>query len=182
MWICNTCCSKRFSEGRDWCNNLLYWYCIHKVVECMWSLCFPYSQLNGLLYVKWQGLVPGGALKPIDASPDASSDVTEHYWFPMLAGLSDLTSDPRVEVRNCALEVLFDLLNERGTKFSPSFWESIFRRVLFPIFDHVRHAGKEASSDDEWLHETCIHSLQLLCNLFNTFYKVCTCLLLNCLI
>lgn len=118
-----------------------------------------------------EGLVPGGALKPIDVSPDESFDVTEHYWFPMLAGLSDLTSDPRAEVRNCALEVLFDLLNERGSKFSPSFWESIFRRVLFPIFDHVRHAGKGTASDDEWLHETCIHSLQLLCNLFNTFYK-----------
>ncbi|KAL9247405.1 hypothetical protein vseg_020841 [Gypsophila vaccaria] len=121
-----------------------------------------------------EGLVPGGSLKPIDISPDENFDVTEHYWFPMLAGLSDLTSDPRVEVRNCALEVLFDLLNERGSKFSPTFWESIFRRVLFPIFDHVRHAGKETSlisSDDEWLHETCIHSLQLLCNLFNTFYK-----------
>ncbi|KAK9689979.1 hypothetical protein RND81_09G095800 [Saponaria officinalis] len=120
-----------------------------------------------------EGLVPGGSLKPIDISPDENFDVTEHYWFPMLAGLSDLTSDPRVEVRNCALEVLFDLLNERGSKFSPTFWESIFRRVLFPIFDQVRHAGKETSpsSDDEWLHETCIHSLQLLCNLFNTFYK-----------
>lgn len=101
-------------------------------------------------------------------------DVTEHYWFPMLAGLSDLTTDPRPEVRSCALEVLFDLLNERGSKFSMSFWESIFHRVLFPIFDHVRHAGKDAlvSSGDEWLRETSIHSLQLLCNLFNTFYKV----------
>ncbi|XP_021732781.1 brefeldin A-inhibited guanine nucleotide-exchange protein 5-like [Chenopodium quinoa] len=118
-----------------------------------------------------EGLVPGGSLKPIDVNADESFDVTEHYWFPMLAGLSDLTSDPRAEVRNCALEVLFDLLNERGSKFSPSFWESIFRRVLFPIFDHVRHAGKETASDDEWLYETCIHSLQLLCNLFNTFYK-----------
>lgn len=118
-----------------------------------------------------EGLVPGGALKPIDVNQDETFDVTEHYWFPMLAGLSDLTSDPRAEVRNCALEVLFDLLNERGSKFSPSFWESIFRRVLFPIFDHVRHAGKETASDDDWLHETCIHSLQLLCNLFNTFYK-----------
>ncbi|KAL2937664.1 Brefeldin A-inhibited guanine nucleotide-exchange protein 5 [Bienertia sinuspersici] len=118
-----------------------------------------------------EGLVPGGALKPIDVDPDENFDVTEHYWFPMLAGLSDLTSDPRAEVRNCALEVLFDLLNERGNKFSQTFWESIFRRVLFPIFDHVRHAGKEIASDDEWLHETCIHSLQLLCNLFNTFYK-----------
>lgn len=121
-----------------------------------------------------EGLVPGGALNPINVSKDENFDVTEHYWFPMLAGLSDLTSDTRDEVRNCALEVLFDLLNERGNKFSSSFWESIFRRVLFPIFDHVRHAGKETpviSSDNEWLHETCIHSLQLLCNLFNTFYK-----------
>ncbi|KAL6010442.1 Brefeldin A-inhibited guanine nucleotide-exchange protein 5 [Asimina triloba] len=120
-----------------------------------------------------EGLIPGGALKPIDAEADANFDVTEHYWFPMLAGLSDLTSDRRPEVRNCALEVLFDLLNERGRKFSSSFWESIFHRVLFPIFDHVRHAGKEGfiSSGDEWLRETSIHSLQLLCNLFNIFYK-----------
>ncbi|KAL2338842.1 hypothetical protein Fmac_013288 [Flemingia macrophylla] len=120
-----------------------------------------------------EGLIPGGALMPIDANLDATMDVTEHYWFPMLAGLSDLTSDQRPEVRSCALEVLFDLLNERGSKFSTSFWESIFHRVLFPIFDHVRHAGKEgfSSTDDDWFRETSIHSLQLLCNLFNTFYK-----------
>lgn len=113
-------------------------------------------------------------MKPIDVNGDLTCDVTEHYWFPMLAGLSDLTSDPRPEVRSCALEVLFDLLNERGSKFSSSFWESIFHRVLFPIFDHVRHAGKEnsVSSGDGWLRESSVHSLQLLCNLFNTFYKV----------
>lgn len=110
---------------------------------------------------------------PIEENVNTTFDVTEHYWFPMLAGLSDLTSDTRPEVRSCALEVLFDLLNERGNKFSSSFWESIFHRVLFPIFDHVRHAGKESStSDEEWFRETSIHSLQLLCNLFNTFYKV----------
>ncbi|KAL9325769.1 hypothetical protein ACSQ67_006414 [Phaseolus vulgaris] len=121
-----------------------------------------------------EGLIPGGALMPINANLDATLEVTEHFWFPMLAGLSDLTSDQRPEVRSCALEVLFDLLNERGSKFSTSFWESIFHRVLFPIFDHVRHAGKEGfvSTDDDWFRETSIHSLQLLCNLFNTFYKI----------
>ncbi|KAK6941180.1 Mon2/Sec7/BIG1-like, dimerization and cyclophilin-binding domain [Dillenia turbinata] len=118
-----------------------------------------------------EGLIPGGALKPIDVNADATFDVTEHYWFPMLAGLSDLTSDPRPEVRSCALEVLFDLLNERGRKFSSSFWESIFHHVLFPIFDHVRHAGKESLTGDDGFQETSVHSLQLLCNLFNTFYK-----------
>ncbi|KAI3470391.1 hypothetical protein Pfo_027054 [Paulownia fortunei] len=120
-----------------------------------------------------EGLIPGGALKPIDITADETCDVTEHYWFPMLAGLSDLTSDPRPEVRSCALEVLFDLLNERGNKFSSSFWENIFQRVLFPIFDNVRHARQESftSSGDEWVRESSVHSLQLLCNLFNTFYK-----------
>jgi guanine nucleotide-exchange factor len=120
-----------------------------------------------------EGLIPGGVLKPVDGNEDETFDVTEHYWFPMLAGLSDLTSDYRPEVRNCALEVLFDLLNERGNKFSTPFWESIFHRILFPIFDHVSHAGKESliSSGDVKFRETSIHSLQLLCNLFNTFYK-----------
>lgn len=120
-----------------------------------------------------EGLIPGGALKPVDVDSETNFEVTEHYWFPMLAGLSDLTLDSRSEVRNCALEVLFDLLNERGHKFSSAFWESIFDRVLFPIFDHVRYAGKDGfiSSGDGWLRETSIHSLQLLCNLFNTFYK-----------
>ncbi|KAI3459082.1 hypothetical protein Pfo_015745 [Paulownia fortunei] len=120
-----------------------------------------------------EGLIPGGSLKPTDITADETCNVTEHYWFPMLAGLSDLTSDPRSEVRNCALEVLFDLLNERGSKFSSSFWENVFQRILFPIFDHVRHAGKESfmSSGDEWLRESSVHALQLLCDLFNTFYK-----------
>ncbi|KAK6136359.1 hypothetical protein DH2020_029889 [Rehmannia glutinosa] len=118
-------------------------------------------------------IIAGGSPKLIDTKADETFDVTEHYWFPMLAGLSNLTSDPRSEVRNCALEVLFDLLNERGSKFSSSFWENIFQRVLFPIFDHVRNAGKESfmSSGDEWLRQNSVHALQLLCNLFNTFYK-----------
>ncbi|CAI9269082.1 unnamed protein product [Lactuca saligna] len=134
-----------------------------------------------------EGLIPGGKLKPIHTNMDTNYDITEHYWFPMLAGLSDLTSDPRHEVSKCALEVLFDLLNERGSHFTPTFWESIFHRVLFPIFDHVRLAGKESPGfkKDGWLRETSVHSLQLLCNLFNTFYKeVCFMLspLLNLLV
>lgn len=122
-----------------------------------------------------EGLIPGGVSKPVEIDVSGEGlDVAEHYWFPMLVGLSELTSDPRTEVRNCALEVLFDLLQERGHKFSPSFWENVFRDVLFPIFDCVRNVENEAqksASADAWLRETCIHSLQLLCNLFSTFYK-----------
>ncbi|XP_042002485.1 brefeldin A-inhibited guanine nucleotide-exchange protein 5-like isoform X2 [Salvia splendens] len=120
-----------------------------------------------------EGLVPVGSLKSVDSAADETCKLAEHYWFPMLSGLSRLISDPRSEVSNCALEVLFDLLDERGSKFSTAFWESIFQGILFPIFDHVRHAGKEnlMSSEEEWLRESTIHALQLLCDLFNSFYK-----------
>ncbi|KAI9114056.1 hypothetical protein K1719_015307 [Acacia pycnantha] len=112
-----------------------------------------------------EGVVARGDVKGIDVV--AKLEEAEQYWFSMLAGLSDLTSDEKPEVRSCAIEVLFDLLNERGAIFSASLWESIFHRVLFPIFDLVRHAG----TDDDWFRKTNIHSLQRICNLFNTFYK-----------
>ncbi|XP_047964493.1 brefeldin A-inhibited guanine nucleotide-exchange protein 5-like isoform X2 [Salvia hispanica] len=120
-----------------------------------------------------EGLVPVGSLKFVEGSVDETRKLAEHYWLPMLIRLSKLVSDPRSEVSNGALEVLFDLLNERGSKFSSSFWENIFQEILFPIFDHVRHAGKEnlMSSVEEWLRESTIHALQLLCDLFNSFYK-----------
>ncbi|CAN6205762.1 unnamed protein product [Urochloa humidicola] len=152
--------------------------CVNCLIGFANNKCTPRISLKAIALLRIcedrlaEGFIPGGAVKPIDAVPEANFDVTEHYWFPMLAGLSDLTLDSRPEVRHCALEVLFDLLNERGHKFASPFWESIFHRVLFPIFDHVRHAGRDGlSSGDDWLRDTSIHSLQLICNLFNTFYK-----------
>ncbi|KAL6856063.1 hypothetical protein ACP4OV_018865 [Aristida adscensionis] len=153
--------------------------CVNCLIGFANNKCTPRISLKAIALLRIcedrlaEGFIPGGAVKPVDAVPDTNFDVTEHYWFPMLAGLSDLTLDSRPEVRHCALEVLFDLLNERGQKFSSPFWESIFHRVLFPIFDHVRHAGRDglSSSGDDWLRDTSIHSLQLICNLFNTFYK-----------
>ncbi|CAN6199456.1 unnamed protein product [Urochloa humidicola] len=152
--------------------------CVNCLIGFANNKCTPRISLKAIALLRIcedrlaEGFIPGGAVKPIDVVPEANFDVTEHYWFPMLAGLSDLTLDSRPEVRHCALEVLFDLLNERGHKFSSPFWESIFHRVLFPIFDHVRHAGRDGlSSGDDWLRDTSIHSLQLICNLFNTFYK-----------
>ncbi|KAF0905978.1 hypothetical protein E2562_008999 [Oryza meyeriana var. granulata] len=152
--------------------------CVNCLIGFANNKCTPRISLKAIALLRIcedrlaEGCIPGGAVKPVDDVAEASFDVTEHYWFPMLAGLSDLTLDSRPEVRHCALEVLFDLLNERGHKFSSPFWESIFHRVLFPIFDHVRHAGRDGlSSGDDWLRDTSIHSLQLICNLFNTFYK-----------
>ena len=67
---------------------------------------------------------------------DAELDLS--YWFPLLAGLSELTFDARRDIRRSALEVLFDILKFHGDHFSPGFWAKVYESILMPIFDHVR--------------------------------------------
>ena len=104
----------------------------------------------------------------------------------LYAGLSELSFDPRPEIRKSALQVLFDTLRNHGHHFSLPLWERVFESVLFPIFDYVRHAidpsgenspGQGADSDtseldqDAWLYETCTLALQLVVDLFVKFYN-----------
>lgn len=100
--------------------------------------------------------------------------------------MSELSFDPRPEIRKSALQVLFDTLRKHGHHFSLPLWERVFESVLFPIFDYVRHAidpsgenspGQGADSDtseldqDAWLYETCTLALQLVVDLFVKFYN-----------
>ncbi|KAI8028527.1 Brefeldin A-inhibited guanine nucleotide-exchange protein 2 [Camellia lanceoleosa] len=108
-----------------------------------------------------------------------------YFWFPLLAGLSELSFDPRPEIRKSALQVLFDTLRNHGHLFSLPLWERVFESVLFPIFDYVRHAIDPSGGDspsqgidsdmgeldqDAWLYETCTLALQLVVDLFVKFY------------
>lgn len=118
------------------------------------------------------------------------------YLFLLSAGLSELTFDPRPDVRKSSLEVLFDTLRYHGHLFSPALWERVFDSVLFPIFDYVRRASvrsadrsvsfkseqsaeaaspseaRESLEMDVWLYETCTLALQLVVDLFVKFYAV----------
>ena len=72
------------------------------------------------------------------ATAFTEADAHVFYWFPLLKGLSDLTFDARGEIRRSAPEVLFDILDFHGERFSPGFWGKVYDDVLLPIFDHVR--------------------------------------------
>jgi brefeldin A-inhibited guanine nucleotide-exchange protein len=107
-------------------------------------------------------------------------DVHLYFWFPLLAGLSELTFDTRQEIRHSSLEVLFDILDYHGSTFTIDFWVRIFKSILFPIFDQVRIEMTEITtfvkdSDrprvDAWLYETCTNCLQHVVDLFTKFYK-----------
>ncbi|XP_042512554.1 brefeldin A-inhibited guanine nucleotide-exchange protein 2-like [Macadamia integrifolia] len=116
------------------------------------------------------------------------SDKDDHlyFWFPLLAGLSELSFDPRPDIRQSALKVLFDSLRNHGHLFSLPLWERVFDSVLFPIFDYVRHAIDPSGGDsqalgleddtneldqDVWVYETCTVALQLVVDLFVNFYN-----------
>eukprot|EP00210_Caulerpa_lentillifera_P001785 g1715.t1 len=110
-------------------------------------------------------------------------DKDEHvyFWFPLLAGLSELTFDPRQEIRTSALDVLFDTLKYHGSAFSESLWARILDSVLLPIFDHVRAEVTDTTTFtddnlraqiDAWLYETCVKCLQHLVDLFLQFHSI----------
>ncbi|KAF8380416.1 hypothetical protein HHK36_027902 [Tetracentron sinense] len=135
-------------------------------------------------------IVPSSSQRGKDENQDSSelTDKVDHLylWFPLLAGLSELSFDPRPDIRKSALQVLFDTLRNHGHHFSLPLWERVFESVLFPIFDYVRHAidpsggtspGQGLESDmneldqDAWLYETCTLALQLVVDLFVKFYN-----------
>ncbi|KAE8992320.1 hypothetical protein PF011_g17592 [Phytophthora fragariae] len=60
-------------------------------------------------------------------------------WWPVLTALSTLAADRRLDVRLAALEALFDALETHGTKFSSGLWGLIFKGVLIPLLDELRH-------------------------------------------
>ncbi|XP_057859507.1 brefeldin A-inhibited guanine nucleotide-exchange protein 2 isoform X2 [Cryptomeria japonica] len=136
--------------------------------------------------------------KPVSSSSSTAKDENSvgptftdredhlYFWFPLLAGLSELTFDPRADIRKSALQVLFDTLRYHGHLFSPALWERVYDSVLFPLFDYVRHAidpagfkvhgdGSEHElkdiEEDAWLYETCTVALQLAVDLFVKFYN-----------
>ncbi|RAL54079.1 hypothetical protein DM860_004550 [Cuscuta australis] len=127
-----------------------------------------------------------GKDKKNDNGDFSEKDDHVYFWFPLLAGLSELSFDPRPEIRKSALQVLFDTLRNYGHHFSLPLWERVFESVLFPIFDYVRHAidpsgenspAQELDSEDgeldqdAWLYETCTLALQLVVDLFVKFYN-----------
>lgn len=81
----------------------------------------------------------------------AEDDSHIGHWFPVLTGLASAIHDERSAVRNAASNGLYRVLSEHGGQFAPSMWALVFRGVLSPVFDDVRHLS---SSNDR--NETAI--------------------------
>lgn len=101
------------------------------------------------------------------------SDVDSHIgaWFPILTGLASAMQDERAAVRIAANDGLYRVLSDHGGRFSPPLWALIFRGVLAPVFDDVRHLAassnrSEVAAIGEWATTTGSVSLKSLVDVF----------------
>jgi brefeldin A-inhibited guanine nucleotide-exchange protein len=98
-----------------------------------------------------------------------TADVDAHIgaWFPILTGLASTIQDERPAVRMAASSGLFKVLEQNGGRFAPSMWVLVFRGVLSPLFDDVRHLSStsdrtEASAVSDWAASTGSTALALM--------------------
>lgn len=104
---------------------------------------------------------------------NVKGDVFEKVWFPILSGFHDVIMNGEdLEVRSRALNYLFDVLVEYGGQFEPAFWDSICRKLLFPIFIVLK--SRSSLSHDEmsvWLSTTMIQALRNMISLLTHYFK-----------
>lgn len=74
---------------------------------------------------------------PVTIYNDSSAHT--RMWWPVLTALSTLAADRRIDVRLAALYALYDSLDTHGRQFSTGLWSLIFKGVLIPLLDELRH-------------------------------------------
>eukprot|EP00501_MAST-03F_sp_TOSAG23-6_P002075 GSMAST32.ASY1.ANO1.2167.1 assembled CDS len=107
------------------------------------------------------------------------SNIPRHteLWWPMLTGLAQLVTEPRIEVRMRAVQSLFGSLNTVGKQFSEDLWQVIFQQILFRIFDDVDVMAREQLTkgrpdEHSWMQTTCMAALGALIDLFSIYFDI----------
>lgn len=109
---------------------------------------------------------------PMQASGD---DFLIKFWFAVLYGLKEVVmQSDDVEVRKRALVYLFETLKQHGSTFTPEFWTTVSRQIVFPLFDDLRDGNsdrRQMTPEDlsVWLSTTMIEALRNVVDLY-TFY------------
>lgn len=112
---------------------------------------------------------------------EKSTALEEHYvkyWFPILFAFHDVIMNGEdLEVRSRALNYMFDILVEHGANFSPGFWDTVCRQLLFPIFIVLKSRSEMArfnTQDDMsvWLSTTMIQALRNMIALLSHYFEI----------
>ncbi|ORX95819.1 Sec7-domain-containing protein [Basidiobolus meristosporus CBS 931.73] len=155
--------------------------CLQDFVSCLVQFCqntrFVKTSLHSMEIFKQitQKLIAQQTANDRPDSPVAGRDDGNSFWFPIMLGLYDIVMNCEdLEVRNRALNYMFDSLKQHGTEFRCDFWKSIFHQVIFPIFNDFdssceKSRFKNPEDMSVWLSTTLIQAIRNTIDLF-TFY------------
>ncbi|GAA5807553.1 hypothetical protein MFLAVUS_000918 [Mucor flavus] len=103
-------------------------------------------------------------------------DFLVKFWFAVLYGLKEVVmQSDDVEVRKRALEYLFETLKLYGNTFTPEFWTTVSRQIVFPLFDDLRdgnHNRRQMTPEDHsvWLSTTMLEALRNVVDLYTYYF------------
>jgi brefeldin A-inhibited guanine nucleotide-exchange protein len=107
----------------------------------------------------------------------SGEDFLIKFWFAILFGFKEVTmKSDDVEVRRRALQYLFETLKEHGKSFSPEFWNTVTRQIVFPLFEDLRPDSEHhrTMSDEDlsvWLSTTMIEALRSVVDLYTYYFE-----------
>ncbi|CAG8673236.1 3800_t:CDS:2 [Dentiscutata erythropus] len=100
-------------------------------------------------------------------------------WFPVVSGLSRLVIDSESqEIRNKALETLFEILKSTGHLFEINYWIKIFRNAIIPIFEDLKELtlSQQSSSVIDKRPETSleiwIQTIRSIVDIYTIFHDI----------
>jgi brefeldin A-inhibited guanine nucleotide-exchange protein len=104
-------------------------------------------------------------------STEADRKLTDfEIWQPLLIGLKDITINCDLEIRNSALQLIFDILMDLNVSFSKKFWGTIVNDSIYPLFQIIKSSSgtKRDESQMMWISTTLIQGFRKLLDLFCT--------------
>ncbi|CAI5758610.1 unnamed protein product [Candida verbasci] len=108
--------------------------------------------------------------------PNEKKEHLIKLWFPVLFGFHDIImTGEELEVRSRALNGFFDVLMKYGEYFEVEFWDMIFHKLLFPIFNILTNHWEIGLDDlndktSVWLSTTLIQALKSMISLFTHYF------------
>lgn len=129
--------------------------------------------------------------EPGDASKLVDEEAFFLKWFPILSAFSRVIVESKSSlVRATAIDTLFDILRVSGRLFKLKYWKTIFRSVIYPIFedlieetpgDRPLRGGKRPNADSNSASAKSgqgpdvniwIHGIRLLVDLYTELFDM----------
>ena len=130
----------------------------------------PLSRRHGRTASSSSNGVASGVMQPTPQSEE------EQFWYPVLIAYQDvLMTGEDLEVRSLALTYLFETLIKYGGDFPISFWEVLWRQLLYPIFVVLQSRSEMSRAPNHedlsvWLSTTMIQALRNMITLFTHYF------------